>query len=730
MKQIVQSNKSGELSLQESPVPALLSGGVLVETLFSAVSVGTEGMKVRTARQSLVGKARSRPDLVRQVLQTYKKEGAANTYRKIMNRLETPVPLGYSLAGRVVDVSPDIDDFHVGDLVSCGGAGFANHAEFAFVPRNLCAKVPDGVPLEQAAFGTIASIALHGVRQANVQVGESIAVIGQGLVGLLAVQMLSASGARVFGIDLSQSRVDLAKTLGAIDGATVGSAGFDLRVSGFTGGAGFDTVVVAAADSSSRATGLAAKIARDRGRVVVLGIVGMELEHKLFYDKELELKMSRSYGPGRYDTSYEEGGQDYPFSYVRWTEQRNLASVLELMRSKRLVLDPLITHRFPFDRAPEAYGMLAGPEAGSILGIVFDYGSGGKTRTTKVELRTGAPAAKGDGALRVSFVGAGNFAKSTLIPAFKSATTVSLAAVATSTSIGSRHTASKLGFDTASTAATEVITDATTDLVVIATRHDLHAPLTIQALDAGKAVFVEKPLALNEAEFADVVQALQRSPKPFLHVGFNRRFAPLVVSARAFLPASGPYSMLYRVNAGPVPREHWYHDATQGGGRLIGEGCHFIDLLQAIAGAPPVRVSADAMADAGMYRGDNVFVTVTFADGSVGSVIYLACNDTALPKERLEVSAGGVSIVLDDFRELTMSRGGKVKTEKSRLGQDKGHAAQVKAVVDALRAGKPAPIPLDQLLASSLATLAAKRSIEWRAAIDLDLSTFTLAARS
>jgi predicted dehydrogenase/threonine dehydrogenase-like Zn-dependent dehydrogenase len=721
MKQIIQNNRSGETSLRECPVPALLPGAILVETAFSAISVGTEGMKIRTARQSLVGKARSRPDLVQQVLKTYKKEGAASTYRKVMNRLETPVPLGYSLAGRVIDVGPGVEGFKEGDLVACAGAGVANHAEFVSVPRNLCALVPEGVKLEHAAFSTVAAIALHGVRQAEVQLGDTVAVVGLGLLGLMSVQMLAASGARVFGFDLNDSRMALARSLGAEQALSPSAPGLSLAVSGFTNGHGFDRVIVAAADSSNRAIEFAAEVARDRGRVVLLGLVGMELNRKLFYDKELELRMSRSYGPGRYDPSYEEDGVDYPLPYVRWTEQRNLAAVMNLMATGKLALDPLLTHRMPFDRAPEAYDMLVGPEAGSIIGLVLDYGAPGKPVATKIDIGAArTPAA--NGTVRVSFIGAGNFAKSTLIPAVKKANGTQLATVTTSTAIGSRHAAETFGFRSASSSAADVISDDTADLVVVATRHDLHAELTARALDAGKAVFVEKPLALDEVELAAVAAALQRAARPFLHVGFNRRFAPLVTEAKAALPKSGPYTLLYRVNAGPIPANHWVHDPRLGGGRLVGEGCHFIDLLQYLVGAPPVSVTASGMADAGMYRNDNVVVTLEFADGSVGCVVYLACNDTALPKERLEVSAGGISIVLDDFRELTIARGGRVSTKKSRFGQDKGHNAQMDAVIEALREGAAPPIPVAELLISSLATLAARRSLETRAPVAIDLS--------
>jgi predicted dehydrogenase/threonine dehydrogenase-like Zn-dependent dehydrogenase len=721
MKQIVQNYRSGELALRETPAPALQPGGVIVQTLFSAVSVGTEGMKVRTARQSLVGKARARPDLVKQVLATYRREGLGSTYRKVMNRLDTPVPLGYSSAGRVVEAAPGVD-LAIGDLVACAGAGHANHAEFAFVPQNLCVRVPDGVALPHAAFATIGSIALHGVRQADVQVGETVCVVGLGLVGLLAVQVLRAAGCRVFGVDLNRERIALARTLGASAGLPPEASGLDQEVAAFTRGLGFDVAIVAAADPGSRAIGLAARAVRDRGRVVVLGIVGMDLDHKLFYDKELDLRMSRSYGPGRYDPAYELEGTDYPPAYVRWTERRNMEAFLDLVRDGQVAVEPLVTHRLPFDRAPQGYELIAGPDGSRVLGLLFEYGEGPHVPSRRVDLQPAARAAK-DGAVGVGFVGAGNFARTTLLPAFRE-TGSRLTGVAAGTSVSARSTGDRFGFAFAAGDASEILRDTATDLVVVATRHDLHAPVTVEALAAGKAVMVEKPLALNEAELLRVADAYRAAPSPFLHVGFNRRFAPLLIQARDFLPASGPRTIDCRVNAGYVPPSHWYHDPQQGGGRLIGEGCHFVDLACWLARSRPVDVYAAAMDDAGLYRGDNVSLLLRFENGSIASVTYVACGDGTLPKELIEVSSGGATAIVDDYRTLTLSRDGVVRKETGRA-QDKGHAAQVRAVVDALAGGHPAPVPFEDLLLSMAATFAAARSLAARERVAIDAAPYS-----
>jgi predicted dehydrogenase/threonine dehydrogenase-like Zn-dependent dehydrogenase len=727
MKQIVQSYRSGNLTLSETPVPSLQPGSVLVQTCFSAVSVGTEGMKVRTAKQSLIGKARMRPELVRQVMATYQKEGLASTYRKVMNRLDSPVPLGYSLAGRVIAVAPGIEEFRVGDMVACAGAGIANHAEYAAVPLNLCVPVPDGVPLDQACFATIASIALHGVRQSEVQLGSTVAVVGLGLVGLIAVQMLVSAGCTVIGIDTNPDRVRLARELGARIAAAPDDAGVLESILGVSDSRGADCVIVSAADPTSTATAFAARIARDRGRVVILGIVGMNLDHKMFYEKELELRMSRSYGPGRYDPEYEINGTDYPASYVRWTERRNMSAVIGMIAAGQLRLDRLITHRFPFAKAPEAYDLIAGTESHKVLGVVFEYPDLPRPSSGRVELRQ-ATAARSGKPLRIGMIGAGNFARTALLPAIAKRPGVELVGVANATSVSARSAGDRFGFKYATTDAREIVNDAGIDFVVIATRHDQHAALTAEALRNGKGVFVEKPLAINEQELAAVVEAYRRAPAPFLHVGFNRRFAPMVTKAKAFLPARGPFAISYRVHPGFLPREHWYHSPDAGGGRLIGEGCHFIDLMQHFTGSRPIEVFATAMSNAGVYSNDNVLATVRFEDGSVGSLAYLSCASKMTSKEMLEVSAAGRSALIDDFRLLTLSDENRTLQTKDRLSQDKGHSTQVHEALDRFHRGDAAPIPPAELFASTLTTLAAARSLTSGTPLPIDVERLIAAA--
>ena len=679
MQQIIQNNRSGQLRIDEVPVPHLQPGGVLVETHYSLVSVGTEGMKVQTARKSLVGKARSRPDLVRQVLTTYKKEGFSSTYRKVMNRLESPAALGYSLTGAVVAVAPDVEDLAVGDLVACAGADYANHAEVVFVPRNLVVKLPPGTPMDLAAFTTLGAIAMQGVRQAEAQVGTTVGVVGLGLLGQITTQLLAVSGCRVFGIDLDPQRVALARELGAEGGCTRRDPALEQAIMSFTGGIGLDVVVITAATRGNDPIELAADIARDRGRLVVVGIIGMEIPHKIFYDKELELRMSRSYGPGRYDPVYEEGGVDYPVEYVRWTEGRNMQSFLHLLAAGKLNLGRLVTHRFPFGDAVQAYDLIAGPEANSVLGVIFQYDQAYKERPGEISF----PQAAGEPrAVRLGVIGAGNFARTMLLPHLKANPEVHLEAVATGTPHKTQDAARKFGFAMASCDGMEVIQSQGVNAVVIATRHNLHAPLTTAALRAGKAVFVEKPLALDEAELAEVIQAYREAAHPLLMVGFNRRFAPMVVEARRRMPAIGPYTFHYRVNAGFVPADNWYHDPVLGGGRLIGEGCHFIDLMLYFTGAVPVEVYAASMDDAGVYRHDNLSVTVRFQDGSLGNLLYVACGDTSLPKERLEVFGGGMVAIIDDYRSLIVSHKGKRTQIKSRYAQDKGHKAEMAEFVN------------------------------------------------
>ena len=715
MKQIVQSYRTRELKLSEVPVPALEPGHVLVQTVFSAISLGTEGKKVTTARQSMLGKARSRPDLVQQVLRTAQREGLVNTYCKVMNRLDEPVPLGYSAAGTVIAVGANVEEFRVGDRVACGGEGAA-HAEVIAVPVNLCVKVPESVSLEHAAFTTIGAIALQGLRQADVTLGECVAVIGLGLVGQLVVQLLKANGCRVLGIDLDQAKVATAEELGADQALTRNDPDLDASVPAFSRGYGVDAVLITAATSGNDPVELAVQMCRDRGRIVVIGGVRLDVPRDACYYKELEVRLSRSYGPGRYDPVYEEKGVDYPIGYVRWTEKRNMEAFLDLLAVGRLNLTDLITYRFPFGQAEQAYVLLTAEhqDGPAPLGIIFEYDTTKDHLTPtvqKVYTVAGPQSAISNrqSAIGIGFIGAGSFARKFLVPPLAKHPHVRLVGVATATGISGQNTAQKFGFAYSTGDYRQVLEDPDVEAVFIATRHNLHAQIAIEALRAGKVVFVEKPLALNWEELERVIVA-QRETGGQLMVGFNRRFAPFVQEMRDFFQQRAePMVIQYRVNAGYVEANHWYHDPDQGGGRIIGEGCHFVDLITYLVGSSIQTVYAVGTDNVGRYHNDNVSITLTFADGSVGNVLYLANGDTALPKERVEVYSQGATAVLDDFSRMYLYRQGRRKSRKCRW--DKGHRAEVVAFVDAVREGKPLPTSFGASVDSTAATLAAMDSL-------------------
>ena len=714
MKQIVQSYRTGVLRLVEVPVPALEHGQVLVQTEFSAISLGTEGKKVTTARRSLLGKARSRPDLVRQVIHAAQKEGIATTYRKVIDRLDEPVPLGYSAAGTVIAVGAGVDEFKVGDRVACGGDGAA-HAEVMVVPVNLCAKVPDGVSLEHAAFATIGAIALQGLRQANVTMGECIAVIGLGLVGQLALQLLKANGCRVLGIDLDPAKVAMAGRLGADKAVARHDPNLEASVSAFSRGYGVDAVLITAASSSNDPLELAVELCRDRGRIVVVGGVKMNVPRDACYYKELEVKLSRSYGPGRYDPIYEEKGVDYPIGYVRWTEQRNMQAFLDLLAAGRINLADLITHRFPFDQAEQGYALLTAEhrEGPAPLGILFEYDtakdhlspSSQRIYTAVPQSATRNPLS----AIGIGFIGAGGFARRDLVPTLAKDPHIKLIGVATATGISGQSTARKFGFAYSTCDYRQILEDEDIHAVFIATHHNLHASLAAEALQARKAVFIEKPLALSEAQLDKVVAAYQ--PQSVLMVGFNRRFAPLSQEVRKFFEKRAePMVIHYRVNAGFVENKHWIHDPEEGGGRILGEACHFIDFIAYLVGAQIGNVYAVGMDNLGRYHNDNVSITLTFTDGSIGNILYLANGDTALPKERAEVFCQGSTAVLDDFCRLELYRDGHRTTKKS--AQDKGHRAEVRAFVETARGTAAPPVPFTDYVMSTWATLAVVESLQ------------------
>lgn len=702
MKQVEQNYRSGELRVSEVPAPRAGSGQICVATRVSLISSGTERQLIDLAKASLAGKAMARPDLVRRVVRNVQRDGLMPTMEKVFAKLDTPIPLGYSLAGVVLETGRDAGGLRAGDRVACAGAGFANHAEFNVVPKNLTVRIPDNVSFEDASFATLGAIALQGLRLSAPTLGERFVVMGLGLIGLITVQLLKANGCHVLGFDPNPARTALALRMGA-DLAV--SEGLAECVQGFTGGYGADAVVLTASAKSSEPLNVAAEISRLKGRIVVVGMVGMTLDREPFYKRELDLRMSMSYGPGRHDPSYELAGNDYPLAYVRWTERRNLDAFLQLIAQGKVTPQPLVTHRFAIADAEDAYGVMEKGEPH--LAMLLTYP--GTSAPVREIVRKPAPAG---GKATIGFIGLGNYAKSILLPAIKKDKATVLTRVATSTGISAGHAGDKHGFAAIATDPETVITATDTGTVFVATRHDTHARFTAAALQAGKHVFCEKPLAMDEYGLRDVLRA-EISTGAILTVGFNRRFAPLLIKAKAALsPRSGPIAMLYRINAGAIPGDSWIQ-REEGGGRIVGEVCHFIDAMTYLSGSIPVEVSAVTA------RGhdDVVSILLKFADGSTGTIVYTALGHASVAKEYLEVFAAGRVVQLDDFVHLTISKGTKSKVEKS--AQDKGQTALVAAFLDAVRNGNGAPIPVHELAAVTRATFAVEEALQTGAVVEI-----------
>ena len=706
----------------EVPTPLAQPGMALVRTAASLVSAGTERMLVDFASKSLLGKARSRPDLARQVFDKARREGVLTTVEAAFNRLEEPMPLGYSSAGTIAGIGEGIRGFKVGQRVACGGGGYAVHAEYALVPQNLLAALPDNVDIESAAFTTLGAIALHGFRLAEASVGEQVTVIGLGLLGLLTVAIANAAGCKVLGTDLDPNRVQLAKEMGAEVAVTRDKA--EAAAQSISRGRGSDVILICADTRSSDPVELAGTIARDKANVVATGAVGLEIPRKVYFEKELSLINSRSYGPGRYDPSYEEDGQDYPIGYVRWTEGRNLESFIDLLASERIDVHPLITHRFPIEQAPKAYDLIAGDRDQPFLGILLTYGSKepeegevslpADDQTTIGQIQSEQQTEAGSGEIKLGLLGAGNFASAIMLPALSKVNGIELTGVASASGLSAQNAASRFNFRYATSDGNKILEDPAINTVAILTRHHLHAQLVIAALKAGKHVFCEKPLAITSEDIEEVFGILNKisGHSQVLMVGFNRRFAPFSQQLKAFLgDRQEPLMANYRVNAGYLPASHWLHDLSQGGGRIIGEGCHFIDFLTFLVGEAPKSVAAFALPDEGHYQEDNVHLSLTFPDGSIGTVDYLANGDKAFPKERLEVFTAGQVGVLDDFRTLELVQNGKRQYHRARLRQDKGHRAEWQTFTDAVIHGGPPPIPYDQLYGVSMAAICALEAL-------------------
>jgi predicted dehydrogenase/threonine dehydrogenase-like Zn-dependent dehydrogenase len=723
VKQVVQNYKSGELAVLDVPVPGCKPGGVLVRTAYSLISTGTELMKVSEAGMSMLGKARSRPDQVAKVVQSVATNGVPATYRKVMGKLDSYTPLGYSLCGVVEQVGAGVDDVKVGDLVACAGNEHALHAELNWVPKNLYTPVPDGLAPRHAAFGTVGSIALQGVRQGESRLGEVALVIGLGLIGQLVVQLLAASGVRVVGADPDPARCELAERLGADACGDPGSSAVEAAVAELTDGHGVDQVYLAAGGGSNQPVELAARLCRDRGRVVDIGKCRLDLPWNAYYEKELDVRFSRSYGPGRYDPEYELEGRDYPIGYVRWTERRNLACFLDLMARGGVDVEPLVSHVADFDDAVETYRSLKDGELKAVA-VLFRYPEQAEEAGAAEAPAVAVPAvhvkpakARPAGSpVRIAFVGAGNYATSMLLPHLAEREGVELSTVVTTTALSAANAQRKFGFARATTDLDAVLGDESVDAVFVVTRHSSHAELTRKALLAGKAVFVEKPLALSEDELAGVLATVEESGNDRLQVGFNRRFAPLLQEAKKrFGARTGPANLRYLVNAGRLEHGSWYLRQGSEGSRFAGEGGHFIDTASWLLDADPVSVYAVATPG-----NEDLQVVLRYPDGSTATISYVTTGASGYPKETLDLVADGKVLRLDDFVRASVY--GQKRWVSSRLpkARDKGQNAELAAFVRAVRTGGPMPVPLESLVATTAATLAVPAGLAGGAPVTLE----------
>jgi predicted dehydrogenase len=687
-----------------------LPGTVLIANVVSLISAGTERMILELSKKSLLGKAISRPDHVRRVLEKVKEQGIGETLSQVRAKLDEPMALGYSAAGVVLACGAGVQEFKPGQRVASAGP----HAEIVCVGRNLCARIPDAVSFEQAAYTSLASVALEGVRLARIGLGERVVVLGLGLIGLMAVSLLKAQGCRVFAVDLDPAKIDTARSLGADAGAPGSPTG---AVASFSDGHGVDAVLLCAATDSNEPIEFAAEACRPRGRIVLVGVAGLQIPRPPFFKKELEFTVSSSLGPGRGDRIYEEKGVDYPIGHARWTAQRNMEAVLDVMAAGKLPVERLTTHRFPIECAEAAYDLIHSRRE-PYVGVVLEYGPADRALSRRVTLPRPRKAAAGS--LGVSVIGTGNYARLVLLPALSRMGGIALRGLCSAHGLNAQHSGDKLGFAFAATDAAEVLKDEETKAVFIATRHDLHASLALSALRAGKHVFLEKPLCITAEELTELEAGIRDLGEgcPLLMVGFNRRFAPATAELKTFFKDVTPLSISYRFSPGVVPPDHWTQDEEVGGGRIIGEACHAIDWCVALANSPPLRVYAESVGRSGGLQttDDRVSITIRHADGSVSTVSYQAGGDRAAPPERAEIFGGGRTAVLEGWDLLELWQGGKGRRVSA--GKDKGHRAELKAFLDSCVSAGPAPIPWDHLYGTAWASLMAVRSL--REGVPLD----------
>lgn len=712
MRQVFQkSYLSKELCVEEVPAPVLEGTGVLVRNAASLISPGTERATVSFARKGLLAKVQSQPERVKLLIRKMKQVGMIETLQQARRKLENPIPMGYSTAGTVIEASPDMPGIKPGDRVACAGARYANHADIVYIPKNLCVPLPENLSFEEGAFVAPGAIALHGVRLAQISLGETVLVIGLGLIGQLTMQLVRAQGGIPIGVDLDSSRLQLAKELGATHVFNRNDSGLPGAVLNLTGGPGVDHVLITAATPSQDPIFLAGELCRERGNVVVVGDVGMQVPRSVYYQKELSIIVSRSYGPGRYDDAYELQGQDYPKGYVRWSERDNMAAFLQLAADGKIQLSPLIDRRFPVEEAVKAYDLLMDPEASPPpLGMVLTYPQPEQNLKIDRKLLLSGDSQPVSGQIGLSAIGAGNFMSGVLLPALKKQGAFSLRGMASHAGLSARNLAGQGGFAFCTTDIDELLNDPQSQALLIATRHDSHAELICRALAAGKHVFAEKPLAVTREELSRCMAAAQKHPGRQLMIGFNRRFAPLSIELKKALDASAsarPLTIHYRILAGFIPPEHWTH---QHGGRIIGELCHFVDWCQYMTGEKPVSVSAYAIGNA---PNQDVSIQLHFENGSVAQIEYLMRIDpasaAALGKERIEISSAGLIAELHDFQNLRLVRGGKIIQKKGK--QDKGHAAELQAFAQALQSGKPA-IPPEELFLTTETTFSILEALQ------------------
>lgn len=704
MQQLTQKLGSGDMIIQDVPYPQLGKGMVIVKNHYSIISAGTEGSTVVAARKSLIGKAKERPQQVKQVIDTLKKQGPVQTYRAVMKKLDAYSPLGYSCAGEVIEVGEGVTEFEVGDKVACAGAGYANHAEIVAVPVNLCVKLENDAHLKDAAYNTLGAISMQGVRQADLRLGESCVVIGLGLLGQLAALILKASGVTVIGVDVSEAAVKQAIDNSVVDlGLTRDAAGIEEQIQNATNGHGADAVIIAAATSSLDPINFSGAIARKKGKVVVLGAVPTGFERDPFwYRKELELKMACSYGPGRYDLNYEEKGIDYPLPYVRWTEKRNMEAFQSLIATNRINIAYLTTHEFEFENAKAAFDLVVS-KTEPFTGIALKYDTNKTTSKSKISTSENDKLGK----INISFIGAGSYAQGNLLPNIPDSNDIARVGVLTNTGTTSKRVAEKFKFQFCATNEADVL-DEKTNTVFVATRHDSHGAYVLKSLEANKNVFVEKPLCLLESELEDIIEA-QSKVKKAVMVGFNRRFSPLTSKLKKAV-GNNPMTMLYRINAGAIPGDNWIQDLEIGGGRVLGEVCHFIDYLTYLNGSLPVKISATALPDANKLN-DTLNILIQFENGSSGVVAYYANGSKSMTKEYVEVFSAGMSATLNDFKELKIYAKGKPKKSKL-LNQNKGQKEMVNAFLNGLLNDGHAPIPFEDIVAVTKASFKVLESIK------------------